>query len=64
MTRDNVSLKVRAVLSFRVVEPDQATVEIENSLFATCQRAQDDPTQPEFDGNTGRRLVAGHVPNQ
>ena len=40
MTRDNVSLKVRAVLYFRAVEPDKATVEIENSLFATFRSAQ------------------------
>ena len=40
ITRDNVSLKVNAVLYFRVLEPNQATVEIENYLFATSQLAQ------------------------
>ena len=40
MTRDTVSLKVRAVLYFRVVEPNQVTEEIDNSLFVICQRAQ------------------------
>ncbi len=30
ITKDNVSLKVNAVLYFRVLEPNQATVEIEN----------------------------------
>ncbi len=40
ITRDNVSVKVNAVLYFRVLEPNQATVEIENYLFATSQLAQ------------------------
>ncbi len=40
ITKDNVSLKVNAVLYFRVLEPNQATVEIENYLFATSQLAQ------------------------
>jgi hypothetical protein len=33
MSRDTVSLKVRAVLYFRVVEPSQVTEKIDNSLF-------------------------------
>ena len=40
ITRDNVSLKVSAVLYFRVVDPNKATVQIENYLFATSQLAQ------------------------
>ncbi len=40
ITRDNVSVKVSAVVYFRVVEPSRATVEIENYLFATTQLAQ------------------------
>ena len=40
ITKDNVSLKVNAVLYFRVLEPNQATVEIEDYLFATSQLAQ------------------------
>jgi regulator of protease activity HflC (stomatin/prohibitin superfamily) len=40
ITRDNVSLKVSAVLYFRVLDPNKATVEIENYLFATSQLAQ------------------------
>jgi regulator of protease activity HflC (stomatin/prohibitin superfamily) len=32
ITRDNVSVKVNAVLSFRVVEPTKAIVEVENFL--------------------------------
>ena len=40
ITKDNVSLKVNAVLYFRVLEPNKATIEIENYLFATSQLAQ------------------------
>ncbi len=40
ITRDNVSVKVNAVLYFRVLDPSRATVEIENYLFATSQLAQ------------------------
>jgi len=40
ITRDNVSVKVNAVLYFRVVEPDKAVVSVENYLYATSQLAQ------------------------
>ena len=40
ITKDNVSIKVNAVLYFRVLEPSSATIEIENYLFATSQIAQ------------------------
>jgi regulator of protease activity HflC (stomatin/prohibitin superfamily) len=40
ITRDNVSVKVNAVLYFRVLDPSKAVVEIENYLFATSQLAQ------------------------
>ncbi len=40
ITRDNVSVKVNAVVYFRVVEPNKAVVEVENYLFATSQLAQ------------------------
>ncbi len=40
ITRDNVSVKVNAVLYFRVVDPNRATVQVENYLFATSQLAQ------------------------
>jgi regulator of protease activity HflC (stomatin/prohibitin superfamily) len=40
ITRDNVSMKVNAVLYFRVVDPNRAVVEVENFLFATSQNAQ------------------------
>ena len=40
ITRDNVSLKVNAVVYFRVVDPIKSVVEVENYLFATSQMAQ------------------------
>jgi regulator of protease activity HflC (stomatin/prohibitin superfamily) len=40
ITRDNVSVKVNAVLYFRVVDPNKAIVEVENYLYATSQLAQ------------------------
>ena len=40
ITRDNVSVKVNAVVYFRVVDPIKAVVEVENYLFATSQMAQ------------------------
>ena len=40
ITRDNVSVKVNAVVYFRVVDPNRAIVQIENYLFATSQLAQ------------------------
>jgi regulator of protease activity HflC (stomatin/prohibitin superfamily) len=40
ITKDNVSIKVNAVVYFRVVHPDKAIVEVENFLFATSQLSQ------------------------
>jgi len=40
ITRDNVSVKVSAVVFFRVVDPIKAVVEVENFLYATSQFAQ------------------------
>ncbi len=40
ITKDNVSVKVNAVLYFRVVDPQKAIVEVEDYLFATGQLAQ------------------------
>ncbi len=40
ITRDNVSVKVNAVLYFRVVDPSKAVIEVENYLYATSQFAQ------------------------
>jgi regulator of protease activity HflC (stomatin/prohibitin superfamily) len=40
ITRDNVSVKVNAVVYFRVLEPSKAVVEVENYMYATSQLAQ------------------------
>ena len=40
ITKDNVSIRVNAVIYFRVMEPTKATIEVENYLFATSQLAQ------------------------
>lgn len=40
ITKDNVSIKVNAVVYFRVVQPDKAIVSVENYIYATSQLAQ------------------------
>jgi len=40
ITRDNVSIKVNAVVYFRVIDPNRAVVEVENYLYATQQLSQ------------------------
>ena len=40
ITKDNVSLKVNAVVYFRVVHPENAIVQVENFMFATSQLSQ------------------------
>jgi regulator of protease activity HflC (stomatin/prohibitin superfamily) len=40
ITRDNVSVKVNAVVYFRVIDPRRAVVEVENYNYATSQLAQ------------------------
>jgi len=40
ITRDNVSIKVDAVIYFRVMDPNSAVIEVENYLFATSQLSQ------------------------
>src|SRR5881628_1849281 len=40
ITRDNVTVKVNAVIYFRVVEPRLAVIEVSNFLYATSQLAQ------------------------
>ena len=40
ITRDNVSIKVNAVVYFRVMGPDRAVIAVENYLYATSQLAQ------------------------
>lgn len=50
ISRDNVTLKVSAVVYFRVLEADRAIIQVENYLYATSQLAQ-----------TTLRSVLGHV---
>ena len=40
ITHDNISIKVNAVVYFRVMDPNKAVVEVENYLYATSQLAQ------------------------
>jgi len=40
ITKDNVSIKVNAVIYFRVMDPSNAVIVVENYLFATSQLAQ------------------------
>lgn len=40
ITRDNISIRVNAVVYFRVMDPNKAVVEIENYLYGTSQLAQ------------------------
>ncbi len=40
ITQDNVTVKVNAVIYFRVVDPEQAIIEVEDFLYATSQLAQ------------------------
>ena len=40
ITRDNVTVKVNAVIYFRVIDPNKAVIEVENYLYATSQLAQ------------------------
>jgi regulator of protease activity HflC (stomatin/prohibitin superfamily) len=40
ITKDNVSIKVNAVIYFRAMDPQKAIVEVENYMYATSQLAQ------------------------
>ncbi len=40
ITKDNVSVKVNAVLYFRVIDPNKAVTEVDDYLYATSQMAQ------------------------
>lgn len=40
ITKDNVSIKVNAVIYFRVMDPNKAIVEVEDYMYATSQMAQ------------------------
>ncbi len=64
ITRDNVSIKVNAVLYFRVVQPDKALIEVDNYLYATSQLAQTSLRsvlgQVELDDLLGQRDKINH----
>src|SRR3546814_17071835 len=40
ISRDNVSVRVNAVIYFRVIDPDKATIQVEDYMAATSQLAQ------------------------
>lgn len=40
ITKDNVSVKVNAILFFRVIDPQKAVIEVEDYMYATSQLAQ------------------------
>ncbi|MCC5977676.1 MAG: slipin family protein [Salinarimonas sp.] len=40
ISRDNVSVKVNAVIYFRVIDPDRAIIQVENFMVATSELAQ------------------------
>ena len=40
ITKDNVSIKVNAVVYFRVIDPMKAIIDVENFLYATSQLSQ------------------------
>ncbi len=40
ITKDNISMKVNAVVYFRVVDPEKAIIQVENYIYATSQLAQ------------------------
>src|SRR6478609_4621121 len=52
VTRDNVTLKVNAVIYFRIVDPIKAIIEVANYLYATSQLAQT-TLQSVLDQHTG-----------
>ena len=64
ITRDNVSIKVNAVVYFRVMNPKKAIVEVENYHYATSQLAQTTLRsvlgQVELDGLLAEREKINH----
>ena len=65
ITRDNVTLKVSAVVYFRVVDANKAVVAVEDYLFATSQMAQTTLRsvlgQTELDGLLSEREKINHT---
>lgn len=64
ITQDNVSIKVNAVVYFRVLQPDKAIIEVENFLMATSQISQTTLRsvlgQSELDDLLSQRDVINH----
>lgn len=64
ITQDNVSIKVNAVIYFRVMQPDKAIVEVENFLMATSQISQTTLRsvlgQSELDDLLSQREIINH----
>ena len=64
ITEDNVSIKVNAVVYFRVMEPEKAIVQVENYLAATSQISQTTLRsvlgQSELDDLLGQREKINH----
>ena len=61
ITRDNVSVKVNAVVYFRVIDPRQAVVEVENYLYATSQLSQTTLRSVLGTGGARRSAVAARA---
>src|ERR1700739_2598412 len=40
ITKDNITMKVNAVIYFRVIDPEKAILQVENYIYATSQLAQ------------------------
>jgi regulator of protease activity HflC (stomatin/prohibitin superfamily) len=40
ITKDNITMKVNAVIYFRVIDPEKAILQVENNIYATSQLAQ------------------------
>ncbi len=64
ITRDNVTIKVNAVVYFRVVDPNRAVIEVENFLLATSKLSQTTLRsilgQVELDGLLAQREEINH----
>lgn len=64
ITQDNVSVKVNAVVYFRVVDPQKAVIDVENYLFATSQISQTTLRsvlgQSELDDLLSKRDIINH----
>ena len=58
ITRDNVSVKVNAVVYFRVIDPRRAVVEVENYMYATSQRRPSATGAEALVGEQGRARTA------